>query len=366
MGYQVKAKLELNGISFKKWDSITLKQSLNTLASIDITMPNPAGLNTSLPFEDMPIKFYLGWDTEEPPLRFDGYMDNPGFSIKKTGAGISMSGRDFGKILFDELTVDSAFKPFGNPIGSGYILDYIRYLNQQLSNPIPELFERNILVDTNSNFKYDFQYDKSLESLKALCSYGNYNWQSLLDQDSNRKLSVKAPNNLTNENATHAFVVGSLDNYTDIPSGAGIHHVSALNVNKDYGYKKNYFKVIGATGVEAVYPLSPPSNPKHLVYTDEGIINNTDALAIAQRLYQSKSAPKILVDFGSIGVETLRVGDIVYVNDWRYGASTLPSHLMRVIEINDTISFGSGWNTTIKVADYVPTLFQVFDGTDGL
>ena len=366
MGYQVKAKLELNNLPYKKWQSVSLKQSINTLSSINISLPNGGGLSTSLPYEDMPIHFYLGYDTDDPPLRFDGYMDNPSFTIQKNGATISLSGRDFGKILFDQLTVDSNFNPFGNPIGSGYILDYIRYLNQQLSNPIPELFERNILNDNNNNFKYEFQYNKSLEDLKSLCSYGNYNWQALLDQDNNRKLSVKAPSDLINENVTHAFVVGALDNYSDIPSGAAIHHVSSLNVNQDYGYKKNYFKVIGATGIQAVYPLSPPSNPKHLVYTDEGIITDTDALAIAQRLYQSKTAPKILVDFGSIGVETLRVGDIVYVNDWRYGASTLPSHIMRVVEISDNISFGSGWNTTIRVADFVPTLFQIFDGTEGL
>ena len=92
----------------------------------------------------------------------------------------------------------------------------------------------------------------------------------------------------------------------------------------------------------------------------------SDAQTVAFQLWQSKSAPKILVDFGGVGVETLRVGDIVYVNDYRYGASTLPSHLFRIIEINDTISFGGGWKSSFRVADFVPSLFQFFDGTEGL
>jgi len=367
MGYQIKTKLELNDIPFKRWDSITLKQSLNTLAGITINMPNPVGLYTNLPFEDMPIKFYLGYDTDTPPLRFDGYMDNPKFAIQKNGATISMDGIDFGKILFEQLTVDNSFKSFGNPITKGYILDYIRYINQHISSPLPELFERNLVDDNKSSFAYLFEYEKCLEAIKTLCSYGNYNWQMLLDQNNNRQFSVRAPKSLIASNVTHAFIVGGKENYTDIPSGATIHNVSSLSVQKDYGFKKNYIKVIGNTagnndlGVEAVYPLSPPSNPKHLLYNDTGIWTNDDARVIAKRLYDSKTSPKILVDFGGIGVETLRVGDIIYANDYRYGLSTLPTHIFRLIEINDTISFGSGWNSTFKVADFAPTLFQFFD-----
>jgi hypothetical protein len=364
--YKVSAKLELNGTPFKQWNSVSLKQTLNTLTSIDISLPNAGGLYTNLPFEDMPIKFYLGWDTDEPPLRFDGSMDDIDFNIQKSGASMGMSGRDFGKILFDQLSVDADFKPLGNPIVTGYILDYIRSLNRNLSTPLPELFERNLIDDNNSAFSYLFEYDKSIEALKKLCSYGNYNWQMLIDQNNNRQFSVRAPKELIDDNAFHAFIVGSKDNYTDIPSEADIHHVTSLSIKKDFSYKKNIFKVFGAEEIEAIYPINPPANPKHLLYTDEGITSSGDALAVAKRLYESKSAPKTLVDFGGVGVETLLVGDIIYVNDFKYGASTLPSHLFRVIEINDSISFGSGWNTTIKVADYVPTLFQIFDGTEGL
>ena len=91
-----------------------------------------------------------------------------------------------------------------------------------------------------------------------------------------------------------------------------------------------------------------------------------DAQSVALQLWQSKSAPKILVDFSGVGVESLRVGDIIYVNDYRYGASTLPSHIFRLIEITDTISFSGGWKATYRVADFVPSLFQFFDGTEGL
>ncbi|MHA1138011.1 MAG: hypothetical protein ACTSSE_16140, partial [Candidatus Thorarchaeota archaeon] len=115
-----------------------------------------------------------------------------------------------------------------------------------------------------------------------------------------------------------------------------------------------------------VYPLSPPSSPKHLYHEDAGITTVADALAVAQQLWNQKSSPKVLVDFSGVGVEQLRVGDIVYVNDHRYGASQLPSNIFRLIGITDTISKGSGWKATFKVADFVPTLFQFFDGTTGL
>jgi hypothetical protein len=372
MGYQVKTKLELNGVSFKRWDSVSIKQALNTLSSIDIKMPNPAGLNTNIPFEDMPIKFYLGWDTENPPLRFDGSMDDPAFTINKNNAEISMSGRDFGKELFDLLTVDANFNPLGNPLGSGYIISYIRYLNSILTTPLPELFEQNIINDNDSDFSYMFEYEKVIEVLKTLCSYGNYEWKMLLDQNNNRQFSIKAPTELIADNVAHAFIVGAVENYNNIPSGAEIHNVSALSINKNYGYKKNYIKVIGNspgygnTGVEAVYPQSPPANPKHLIHSDNGVTNVANALVLAKRLYESKSSPKILVDFSGIGVETLRVGDIVYVNDYRYGMSTLPTNIFKLIEINDTISFGSGWNSSFKVADSHVTMFQIFNDTDGL
>jgi len=365
MAYQPSVRLLLNNIRFPQWNSITLKQTLNALTGITINMPNPAGIRTTLPFEDLPIKFYLGWDTNDPPLRFDGYHDDPSFSVNKSGAMVTMTGRDFGRILFDEMTVDDDFNSYGNPIGEGYVLDYLEYLNGNLSSPLPELFERNTVDDANNAFQYDFQNQKCLEALTKLCGYGNYEWKMLLDQDNNRQFSIRKPLALTDANATHAFIVGERSNYTDIPPAADVHHVEAITVRKQFGYKKNYIKVKGEE-VEAVYPLSPPSSPKHLLHEDSGILNVTDAQAVAARLWSERSAAKILVDFSGVGVETLRVGDIVYVNDYRYGASTLPTHLFRIIEINDNITFGGGWKSSFRVADFVPSLFQFFDGTEGL
>ena len=146
MAISPSVRLELNNVRFKHWNSISITQQLNALAGISISMPNPAGLYTNLSIEDMPIKVWLGWDTEDPPLLFDGFHDDPSWKVGKANLGMSLTGRDFGRILFDEDTVDSAFNTYGNPIGKGYILDYIKYLNRQLSTPLSELFERNIIV----------------------------------------------------------------------------------------------------------------------------------------------------------------------------------------------------------------------------
>ena len=358
-------KLELNNSRFKHWDSITINQELNALSGISINMPNPAGLYTNLSIEDMPIKVWLGWDTNNPPLMFDGYHDNPSWNVAKASLGMSLTGRDFGRILFDEDTVDSLFNTYGNPISNGYIFDYIRYLNQNLSTPLSELFQRNTTDDNSSDFEYTFSYEKVLDEVKRLVAYGGYEWLMTYDQDNNRRFIVRPPKALTSVNVTHAFIVGESSNYPDIPSQAAIHHVEAIGVKKNYGFKKNYVKVQG-DGVSAVYPLSPPSNPKHLHHEDTGITTVADALAVAQQLWNQKSSPKVLVDFSGVGVEQLRVGDVIYVNDHRYGASQLPSHIFRLIGITDTISKGSGWKATFKVADFVPTLFQFFDGTTGL
>jgi len=363
--YKPSIKLELNGSRFQKWNSISLRQSLNALSGITIGLPNPAGLYTNLSIEDMPIKLYLGWDTDDPPLRFDGYHDNPSWSIAKSGMNMSLTGRDFARILFDELTVNSAFDTWGNPLVTGFIIDYIRYINQHLSSPLPEAFEKNNTDDIKEDFAYEFSYEKCLDELQTLCEYGGYEWFAGYDQDNNRKLFIRPPRELVAENVAHAFVVGDSSRYTDIPAQADIHLVEALNVKKDFGFKKNYVKVAGKE-VSAVYPLSPPSNPKHLYHENEAIVSTGDALAVARKLWTEKAAPKILVDFSGVGVETLRVGDVVYVNDYRYGASELPSNLFRIIEINDDIDFGSGWKASFKVADFVPSLFQFFKGNIGL
>jgi len=365
MGYRPSVKLELNNVRFRHWETITLKQQLNALAGIDISLPNPAGLYTTVPTEDMPIKLYLGWDTENPPLAFDGYHDDPSWSISKGNIGMGISGRDFGRILFDELTVDDDFISYGNPIVQGYILEYIQYLASNLSNPINELFERNNVDDNNNEFKYEFQYNKVLEALKTLAQYGNYEWLMALDQDDNRQWIVRPPKSLTAPNVSRAFVVGDETRYSDIPSQADIQHVESINVRKQYGFKKNYVKVQG-DGVSGVFPLAPPSSPKHLYHEDNSIISSGDALQVAQRLWVEKSAAKTLVDFSGIGVENLRVGDVVYVNDYRYGASHLPSHIFRIVEINHTLSKSGGWKATFRVGDFVPTLFEFWNGTIGL
>lgn len=363
--YKPSVKLEINYTRFQKWNSISLKQSLNALAGITIGLPNPIGLYTNLAIEDMPLKLYLGWDTDNPPLRFDGYHDNPSWSIEKTGAQMSLTGRDFARILFDELTVAPNFESYGNPLVSGFIIDYIRYINQHLSTPIPEAFEKNNVDDIKEDFAYVFGYEKCLDELQTLCEYGGYEWFAGYDQDNNRKLFIRPPKELADENVAHAFVVGDSSRYTNIPSQADIHHVESLSVKKDFGFKKNYVKVVGREA-SGVYPLSPPSNPKHLYHENEAIVSSGDALAVARKLWTEKSAPKILVDFNGVGVETLRVGDVVYVNDYRYGASELPAHIFRIIEINDNLDFGSGWKASFKVADFVPSLFQFFSGKIGL
>ena len=204
-----------------------------------------------------------------------------------------------------------------------------------------------------------------IDALKKLIQYGGYEWLMTYDQDNNRQFIVRPPKDLTPENVTHAFIVGEKGNYPDLPLNASVHHVESLRVKKEFGFKKNYVRVQGEGSVNAVYPLAPPSTPKHLYHEDDGISSSDDALIVARRIYTERSAPKILVDFSGIGVEQLRVGDVVYVNDHRYGASQLPSNIFRLIEINDTITM-SGWKATYKVADFVPTLFQFIDGTIGL
>ena len=365
MAISPSVRLEMNNARFKHWDSISITQTLNALSGISISMPNPAGLYTNLSIEDMPIKVWLGWDTADPPLQFDGYHDDPLWSVAKAKLGMSLTGRDFGRILFDEDTVDSAFNTYGNPINKGYIIDYIRYLNQHLSAPLSELFQRNTTVDSSSDFEYTFAYEKALDEVKKLIVYGGYEWLMTYDQDNNRRFIVRPPRDLIAGNVTHAFIVGEKSLYTDIPTQAAVHHIEAIGVKKQFGFKKNYVKVQG-NGVSAVYPLSPPSSPKHLYHEDDGITTVADAQAVAQQLWNQKSAPKILVDFSGIGVEQLRVGDVIYVNDYRYGASQLPSHIFRLIGITNTITKGSGWKATFKVADFAPTLFQFFDGTTGL
>jgi len=365
MPIKASIRAELNNSRFKHWDSITITQTLNALAGITISMPNPAGLYTNLSIEDMPIKVWLGWDTAEPPLRFDGYHDDPDWKIAKGNIGMGLSGRDFGRILFDELTVDNEFLTYGNPITKGYILDYIRYINQNLTIPLSELFQRNTTDDNSSDFQFTFAYEKALDEIKKLAGYGGYEWLMTYDQDNNRRFIVRPPKDLIASNVTHAFIVGDKTNYPDIPSQANIHHVNSLTVKKQYGFKKNYVKVQG-NGVEAVWPLSPLSAPKHLYHEDEGLSSQTDAQMVARQLWNNRSSPKTLVDFSGIGVEQLRVGDVIYVNDYRYGASQLPSHIFRLIGITDTITKGSGWTASFKVADFVPTLFQFIDGTTGL
>lgn len=365
MAIKPSVRLELNNARFKHWNSITIKQELNALSGITINMPNPAGLYTNLSIEDMPIKLWLGWDTDDPPLRFDGYHDDPSWNISKGNIGMGLTGRDFGRILFDEQTVNSLFQTYGNPINKGYIIDYIRYLNQHLSTQLSELFQRNTTDDNSSDFEYLFTYEKVINEVNKLITYGGYEWLMTYDQDNNRRWILRPPKDLTAENVTHAFIVGDKANYSGIPTQADVHHVSAINVKKQYGFKKNYVKVQG-NGVEAVYPLSPPSAPKHLYHEDDGLSSQTDAQAVARQLWNQKSSPKTLVDFSGVGVEQLRVGDVIHVNDYRYGASQLPSHIFRLIEITDTISKGGGWTAGYKVADFVPTLFQFFSGTEGL
>jgi len=239
MAYKPSVKLELNDSKFPKWNNITLKQSLNALAGISMSMPNPAGQYTSLPFKDMPIKLFLGWDTDDPPLRFDGTMDDPKFNIQSSGATLALTGRDFGKILFDEMTVNQYFESLANPIGKGYIKDYVQYLNYNLSTPLDELFSRNTVDDNNPDFEYVFEMNKSLEALKKLASYGNYEWFMLLDQNNNRKFTLRPPQSLVSTNVAHSFIVGSELNYSDIPSASHVHHIEQIQVNKNYGYQKN-------------------------------------------------------------------------------------------------------------------------------
>lgn len=358
-------KLELNESSFKPWNTITIRHLLNGLSGIGIGLPNPAGLYTNLSFEDMPIKVYLGWDTDDPPLLFDGFHDDPSWSVAKAKVSMSLTGRDFGRTIFDELTVDDDFNSYGNPNNHSYIIDYIKYLADNLYNALPLLFSRNTVVDDDEDFKYVFEHGKVIEAVRKLASYGGYEWLMTHDQDDNRQWIVRPPKSLTEENVGHAFIVGDESRYTDIPGQANTHLVGSISVKRQYGYKKNYVKVQG-NGVSGVYPLSPPSNPKHLYHEDDGIISVDDALAVASRIWAERSAPKTLVDFSGIGVEQLRVGDIIYVNDFRYGASQLPSNIFRLIEINDTISKGGGWSASFKVADFVPTMFQFFSGTEGL
>lgn len=365
MPYKPSVRLELNDTRFEPWESMSIKQTINALAGISITAPNPAGIYSNLPVEDMPIKVFLGWDTDDPPLFFDGYHDDPAWNVSKRNISLSFTGRDFGRILFDELTVDDAFTSYGNPIGRGYLLHYIQYLASNLSTPINELFERNTTDDDNELFQFEFQYKKVLDEVRKLAQYGNYEWLMTLDQDDNRQWIVRQPKSLTASNVTQAFIVGEKSNYSDIPSQADIQYIESIRVNKQYGFKKNYVKVQG-DGVSGVYPLSPPSSPKHLYHEDNSIISSVDALQVSQRLWAEKSAPKTLVDFSGIGVEQLRAGDVVYVNDYRYGASQLPTNIFRIVEINNTISKSAGWKATFKVGDFVPTLFQFIDGTTGL
>lgn len=363
MALKANVELELNDIRFYDWESISLKRSLNAISGISITMPNPAGLRSTLPSEDMPIRVRAGWGSA-PPVQFDGYMDDPSWSVQNVSMRLGLTGRDFGKILFDEQTVDNDFVSYGNPIGQGYIFEYLTYLAAHLTHPVDTLFSRNTEDDNDSSFQYEFGYEKVLEEATKLCGYGGYEWYMGFDTGGNRKWFVRKPRDLVRASVSHAFIVGDRSRYSDIPTQASIHHIGALSVKKQYGFKKNYTKVQGS-GVSAVYPLTPPSTPKHLYHEDDGIVTSGGAQQVALRLWQQRSAPKVLVDFSGIGVETLRVGDIIYVNDSRYGLAELSSHIFRLIDISDTFT-KEGWTSTFKVADFSPNIFEFFNDTSGL
>ena len=294
-------------------------------------------------------------------------MDDPEWEIAKTEAPMTIDGRDFARLIFDEQTVDEDFLTYGNTPSTGYKIAYINYIIDNLKGGTLDLISnRNTSVDTKTDFSYTFRYLKVIQELMKLGEYGGYEWLATHDQDGNRKFIVRPPKELIVANVAHAFIVGDKSNYPDLPATATVHLVSGLKVNRQNGYKKNYFRVDG-DGVSSVWPTTPPAIPKHLRHEDKGITSSGDAQDVAIRLSNEKSGPKILVDFSGVGVETLRVGDVVYVNDWRYGASLLPApHLFRIIEITHTFAQSSGWTANFGVADFTPNIFDILNDTDGL
>jgi len=362
-------QLFLNGSSFKHWEGVSITRSLNALSSIDLTLANPIGRYTNIVVEDMSIKFNLGWDTDSPPVLFDGYHDDPTWGVSKKSSNISLSGRDFGRTLFDELTVDDDFNSYGRLTNIDYIIGHMGFLIDNLKKSLAATknFSRNLSVDNEKVFSYEYGYEKVMDAFTTLAQYGGYEWFMGFDTVGNRQIVVRPPKDLIATNVAHSFIVGDRDLYADIPNGTRIKQIESISVKKQYGYKKNYIKVVGKeASVSARYPNTPPATPKHLYLEDDGITDVTTARGVAQQFWRSKSAPKILVEFSGIGVENLQVGDIVYVNDYRYGASELPTHLFRLIEITDSVSRSSGWKASFRVADFVPTVFGFFQGNDGL
>lgn len=346
--YEPKADLYINNSLFKWWESIEIRTRINELGDITVRVPNDNGLFSNYFLNGTEISVFLGWDTDFPELYWKGEIESYTISADKKGSFIFAWGRDKAKILDDERTVDDNFDLYPNFTGT--YGDLMKYLNSQLSIPLNESFT---VASTDLNVVKVFGFNKSIDDFSDAATKGGYEWFYEARADA---LVMRPPKQLLEANIVKTYILGNLSDFI----GESLNNVALLlsdSVDVDSSDKITRVRFDGVEGVSAVYPLTLPNFIREYYEQSDEWETNADALQAAINYYNThrfdRTSLQIELPFGE---DEVILGDIVKVDDSKYGISTTGVKLYKVIGITHTISKKEGWKSILELGDFTPRI----------
>ncbi len=344
-------ELFIDNARFKFWESISVTRTINATATMSINIPNPGGLLTSRWLSGSSVELRLGMDTTTPPIFMLGTIEPIVFNLSKGGAFIGLTDiRDPTSIWEKQLAAEDDLTAY--PSFSGNNLQTIRNLNQKVSSPL-ELLGQTSSSDTAGLFSFP-RTAKTITLITTHADNANYEW--FFDPLQN-SVVIRPPKALVSSNVVRNFV---LNNSLQSPTKPNVQTAILLSdsVEEDPSDVVNRVLAVGADGVEVLVEDITSQNNFELREDIISLPNITGSAALkaaAQAHLDANSTPRISLIIETYGQPSLNVGDIVFIDDIKFGTTRISTKIHRVIEITDNIGSG-GWMTTIQLANFMPRL----------
>ena len=343
-------ELYIGGKRFQFWSSISVSRTISAIASMNITIPNPGGILTTRWVAGTPVELKLGMDTNTPPLFMKGTIEPISFSLSKSGSELNLNNiRDPTLIWEKELCANDDLTAYSD--FSGTNLQAIQNINSLISDPLT-LAAQSSTVDIGAVFTFD-RTKKTITVINTHIENGGYEW---FYNPGGNNVIIRSPQALTRVNVVRNFVLADVNQSPGKPDVSTALLVSD-SVEEDPSDIYNRVLGIGTDSEQLVEDIASQNNYgiRETIETYDNISGSAAIRAAAQEFLDNHAFPRISLTIETYGQPNLNVGDIVYIDDIRYGTVRIPTKIHRIIEITDDIG-QDGWKTTIQLANFRPRL----------
>jgi hypothetical protein len=348
-------KLFLDGVLFPYWLTMAFAGRIGALRTATFTVPNPRGLHTARFHTNQVTEIQFRKDNLSPWVTvFKGYMDNPSDTVQGQQAIITLTCRDNGAPLADEMTVDSEWEPF-QPLQNTDPFDIISYLVNKLRTSL----EFDIASQRNEEplpISYTFERGVySINIVQKMGDYGEYEWKITYGG----KMLVRPPKEISVANVKRTYILGKKSDFTGLPDSP-VGYILSENVDEDGEILYNSLGIKGKNDSFGHYTDEASVRAerlRHRYITDENL--ESDQLQQIAKGFVDREGKIPRKEFSIVVPGTFDIdrGDIIYVDDLRFRFSIQPVKAYRIISKSDAYS-NTGFITTLQLGNTVPTVSE--------